>query len=77
MILPLSYQSQDSAQRKSVVLEIKSALQTIDGRRFPNIASTIKSGNTKINALVNLIIVQMYSVEFDLERSLLAVEENI
>ena len=76
-MLSATFQKQDASARKGLVLQIKDALINIDGSKYPSIRNTINSGNTKINALLNLIINQMYVLDFDIEDSLLAVEENI
>tara|TARA_B100001094_G_C17796454_1_gene606952 strand:+ start:134 stop:364 length:231 start_codon:yes stop_codon:yes gene_type:complete len=76
-MLPLKYQSSDLESRKELVIKIANGLKVIDKDRFPKIASTVKSGNTNKNTLLNLIITQMYSNNFDVIRSFMAVEENI
>ena len=74
---PKQFEIQDAADRKETVLIVKRALKSLDRQKYPNINNTLKSGNTKIYALLNLILDQMYVLEFDIELSLLAVEENI
>lgn len=73
---PLKYQKSSPEQRKAVVLEIAKGLKYLDKNKYPKISLTINSGNNKKNQLVELLIQQMYANNFDLEDSLLAVEEN-
>lgn len=74
---PLPYQIAPENKRKAIVEEIARGLRTIDKKKFPKIAMTVKSGNNKKNQLLELVIEQMYSNDFDLESCFLAVEENI
>jgi len=74
---PLSYQKQSSEERKAVVLKISHAFMSLDKLKFPKIYSQIHSSNTTKVAILNAIIEQIYALDFDLERSFLAVEENI
>ena len=71
------FQFQDASDRKETVLIVKRALQSLDRSKYPNITNTLNSGNTKVYALLNLILDQMYVLNFDVNSSLLAVEENI
>jgi len=71
------FELQSAADRKESVLIVKRALNSIDRSKYPNITNTLNSGNTKIYALLNLILDQMYVLNFDIDSSLLAVEENI
>jgi len=71
------FKFQDASDRKETVLIVKRALQSLDRSKYPNITNTLNSGNTKIYALLNLILDQMYVLNFDINSSLLAVEENI
>jgi|GEM_PF-6715363 len=70
------FELQSAADRKESVLIVKRALNSIDRSKYPNITNTLNSGNTKIYALLNLILDQMYVLNFDIDSSLLAVEEN-
>lgn len=77
MLLNINYQKSSASNRKEIIIDIKKALVGLDASKYPNIKRTIDSGNTKINSLINLIINQMYVLDFNIKDSLLAVEENI
>ena len=74
---PTQFQIQSASDRKESVLLIKKSLNSLDKEKSPNISKTLQSGNTKIYALLNLILDQFYVLNFDIDSSLLAVEENI
>ena len=76
-MLPLKFQTSDLESRKDLVKKIATGLKGIDVTKFPKISSTVNSGNTNKNTLLNLIINQMYSNNFDIVKSFMAVEENI
>jgi|TARA_R110000796_G_scaffold149904_1_gene266713 hypothetical protein len=77
MILPLKYQTSTQSERNEIVKKISSRFVSLNNSKYPKIALTLKAGNSKTNQLLNLIINQMYSNNFNLEDSFLAVEENI
>ena len=77
MLLNINYQQSSASNRKEIIIDIKKALVNLDSNKYPNIKKTIESGNTKIHSLINLIINQMYVLDFNIKDSLLAVEENI
>ena len=73
---PIEYQTQSVPERKSVVVKIASGLAGLDKKKFPTIHSLIHHSNTKKAAVLESLIEQMYASDFDLEKSLLAIEEN-
>ena len=78
-MLPLKYQTSKSSERKEVVKTIAEGFKLIEegSLNFPKLKLTLKAGNMKKNQLLNIIITQMYSNDFNLKDSFLAVEENI
>jgi hypothetical protein len=73
----LKYQTDTADERKAVVLTISQGLKVINEKKFPKISMSVKSGNNKKNQVLELLIKQMYSNNLDLEKSFLAVEDNI
>jgi hypothetical protein len=76
-MLPLKYQTSSQRKRNEVVKIISNGFRNLNNSKYPKIALTLRAGNSKTNQLLNLIINQMYSNNFNLENSFLAVEENI
>ena len=74
---PLDYQSANKEGRKQVVQKIATKLNSMDEKKFPKIAMSVKSGNNKKNQVLELLIVQAYANDMDMEKSFLAVEDNI
>ena len=68
---PTQFQIQSASDRKESVLLIKKSLNPLDKEKYPNISKTLQSGNTKIYALLNLILDQFYVLNFDIDSSLL------
>jgi len=73
----ISFQTEKITARKKTVLMVSRAFASIDRVRFPRIHSQIKGGNSTKEFVLNLVIEQMYALNFSLERSLLAIEANI
>ena len=78
-MLPLKYQTSTSSQRKDIVKTISDGFKSVEHGilSFPKIDLTLRAGNAKKNQLLNLVITQMYSNDFNLINSFSAVEENI
>ncbi len=78
-MLPLIYQTSTSSQRKEIVKTISNGFNSVvkGALNFPKIKLTLEAGNVKKNQLLNLVITQMYSNDFNLINSFSAVEENI
>jgi hypothetical protein len=74
---PISFQTEKATERKKTVIMVSKAFATISKSKFPAIHSQIKRGNSTKESILNLVIEQMYALNFSLERSLLAVEANI
>ena len=74
---PIEYQTSDQRQRKSIVIKVANGLRSLNTEKFPKIYMSISSGNNKKNQVLELIIEQMYANNFDLQKSLFAVEDNI
>jgi len=76
-MLPISFQTKSPSERKEIVLQVAREFSGIDPLSFPKIYNQLKSGNSSKVALLNRIITQMFSSDFDVKTSLVAVEGNI
>lgn len=74
---PISFQTEKAIERKKTVLAVSKAFATISESKFPAIYSLTRKSNSTKETVLNLVIEQMYALNFSLERSLLAVEANI
>jgi hypothetical protein len=77
MMLPVKFQKESASKRKAVIQKVSRAFVSLDKAKFPYIYGLINSSNTRKVAVLNMVIEQMYSLGFELNESLLAVEENI
>ena len=73
----LSYQKSSVNKRKESVLKVAKYFARLSKVEYPNISYQLDSGNTAKEALLSLVINQMYKLDFDITKSLLAVEANI
>lgn len=74
---PLRYQMLSAENRKEMIQEIAMGLKTLNKNKFPKLISQTRSGNNKKNEVIERVITQMYSNNFDLNASFLAIEDNI
>lgn len=74
---PLEYQKLTASERRDVIVKIARAFAGLSKKKFPKIHSEIESGNMAKERLLNQMIKQMYLLDFSINNSLQAVEENI